>query len=102
MASVVGRLTGKPGVCLATLGPGATNLTTGLADTQLDYAPVVAITGQTNLRRAHQETQQFVDIVSHFKPITKWNAQVDRADVIPEVVRKAFNCTGRKARRLPP
>ena len=90
MASVVGRLTGKPGVCLATLGPGATNLTTGLADTQLDYAPVVAITGQTNLRRAHKETKQFVDIVSHFKPITKWNAQVDRADVIPEVVRKAF------------
>lgn len=90
MAGVVGRLTGRPGVCIATLGPGATNLTTGLADANLDHAPVVAITGQADLRRAYKESKQIVDIVAHFRPITKWNSQVERAVIIPELVRKAF------------
>ncbi|MFQ5957025.1 MAG: acetolactate synthase large subunit [Candidatus Brocadiales bacterium] len=90
MASVVGRLTGRPGVCIATLGPGATNLTTGLADANLDHAPVVAITGQADLRRAYKESKQILDVVAHFKPITKWNTQVERAVIIPELVRKAF------------
>lgn len=90
MAGVVGRLTGKPGVCLATLGPGATNLTTGIADATLDHAPVVAITGQASLKRTYKEFKQIVDVVAHFKPITKWNARVERAEGIPEQVRKAF------------
>ncbi|MFQ5863065.1 MAG: acetolactate synthase large subunit [Candidatus Brocadiales bacterium] len=90
MASVVGRLTGRAGVCMATLGPGATNLTTGLADANLDHAPVVAITGQADLRRAYKESKQILDVVAHFKPITKWNTQVERAVIIPELVRKAF------------
>lgn len=90
MAGAVGRLTGKPGVCMATLGPGATNLTTGIADAFLDHAPLVAITGQASLRRTYKESKQVVDIVSHFKPITKWNAQVERGEMVPELVRKAF------------
>lgn len=90
MASVVGRLTGKAGVCLATLGPGATNLTTGIADATLDHAPLVAITGQSNLKRTYKESKQYVDIVRHFMPITKWNARVEKGIFIPEMVRKAF------------
>ncbi len=90
MASVVGRLTGKPGVCLATLGPGATNLTTGIADATLDHAPLVAITGQANLKRTYKEAKQYVDIVRHFAPITKWNMRVEIGEAIPELVRKAF------------
>lgn len=90
MAGVVGRLTGKPGVCLATLGPGATNLTTGIADANLDHAPLVAFTGQADRRRTYKELKQVVDVVSHFKPITKWNAQIEKGEVIPEMIRKAF------------
>ncbi len=90
MAGVVGRLTGKPGVCLATLGPGATNLTTGIADANLDRAPLVALTGQADRRRTHKESKQIVDVVSHFRPITKWNSQIERGELIPEMVRKAF------------
>lgn len=90
MADVYGRLTGRAGVCLSTLGPGATNLITGVADANLDHAPLVAITGQAELERTHKESHQYLDIVSHFRPITKWNARVERASVIPEVIRKAF------------
>jgi acetolactate synthase-1/2/3 large subunit len=90
MADVYGRLTGRAGVCLATLGPGATNLATGLADANLDRAPVVAITGQVSRNRMHKESHQFVDIVAAFGPFTKWNAQVETGAIIPEVVRKAF------------
>ncbi|MBI4307718.1 MAG: acetolactate synthase large subunit [Chloroflexi bacterium] len=90
MANAYGRLTGQAGVCLATLGPGATNLTTGIADATLDFAPLVAITGQTSLDRVHKESHQFVDVVSIFEKITKWNTRAARPEVIPEVVRKAF------------
>ena len=62
MADVYGRLSSYPGVCLATLGPGATNLLTGVADAQLDRAPLVAITGQAGLERVHKESHQYIDI----------------------------------------
>ncbi|WP_257350857.1 acetolactate synthase large subunit [Pseudalkalibacillus decolorationis] len=90
MAGLYGKLTGKPGVCLATLGPGATNLVTGVADANMDMAPVVAITGQAGLERQHKESHQYYDIVSMFKPVTKWNTSIRDKDIVPEVVRKAF------------
>lgn len=90
MADSHGRLTGTAGVCLATLGPGATNLVTGIADANLDHAPLVAITGQAGRDRIHKESHQFIDIVENFRPITKWNTRVEVGAVIPEVVRKAF------------
>lgn len=90
MADVYGRLTGRAGVCLSTLGPGATNLVTGIADANLDRAPLVAITAQGGLERTHKESHQFIDIVENFAPITKWNTRIEKPEVIPEVVRKAF------------
>jgi acetolactate synthase-1/2/3 large subunit len=91
MAEAYGRLTGKAGVCLATLGPGATNLATGIADANLDHAPLVAITGQTDLSGMHKETHQFIDIVEMMQPMTKWNARVHDPRTVPEAVRKAFS-----------
>lgn len=90
MADMYGRLSGKAGVCLSTLGPGATNLITGVADANLDRSPVVAITGQVGLERMHKESHQYIDIVSIFKPFTKWNTLIRTPDIVPEVVRKAF------------
>ncbi len=90
MADAYGRFTGKPGVCIATLGPGATNLLTGVADAFLDKSPLVAITGQADLRRIHKESHQYIDIVEIFKSVTKWNGRIDSPNVIPEMVRKAF------------
>jgi acetolactate synthase-1/2/3 large subunit len=90
MADAYGRLTGRAGVCLSTLGPGATNLATGVADANLDRAPLVAITGQAGRDRIHKESHQRVDIVEHLRPLTKWNTRVEAAAVIPEVIRKAF------------
>jgi acetolactate synthase-1/2/3 large subunit len=90
MADVYGRLTGRAGVCLGTLGPGATNLVTAVADAFLDRAPLVALTGQGALERMHKESHQYIDVVSLMRPITKWNAQVNDPAIIPEVVRKAF------------
>ena len=90
MANVWGRLTGKAGVRLATLGPGATNLITGIADAYLDKAPLVAITGQGGLTRLHHESHQYIDIVNMLKPITKWNTAISSPEVVTEVVRKAF------------
>ncbi|HKW43699.1 MAG TPA: thiamine pyrophosphate-binding protein, partial [Thermoplasmata archaeon] len=90
MADVYGRMTGDAGVCLATLGPGATNLVTGVADAFLDRAPLVAITAQANLARIHRESHQYVDILRLFGPITKWNARVESPDTVSEIVRKAF------------
>ncbi len=90
MADVYGRLSTYPGVCLATLGPGATNLLTGVADATLDRAPLVAITGQAGLERVHKESHQYIDVVRMFDPVTKWSARVQMADTIPEIVRKAF------------
>ena len=90
MADVYGRLSGKAGVCLSTLGPGATNLLTGVADANLDRAPLVAITGQASLDRMHKESHQYIDLLSMFKPVTKWNTEITRPHIIPEAVRKAF------------
>src|SRR6476659_5071241 len=90
MADVYGRLSGEAGVCFSTLGPGATILLTGVADAYLDHAPLVAITGQASLNRRHKESHQYIDAIAMFKPVTKWNASIPRADVIPEAVRKAF------------
>ncbi|MEX1171009.1 MAG: acetolactate synthase large subunit [Chloroflexota bacterium] len=90
MADVHGRLTGRAAVAMATLGPGATNLVTGIADAFLDRAPMVAITGQAASHKLHKEAHQVVDIVRMLEPVTKWNTRIDRVDVIPEVVRKAF------------
>ncbi|HYL40621.1 MAG TPA: acetolactate synthase large subunit, partial [Candidatus Binatus sp.] len=90
MADVHGRLTGRAAVALATLGPGATNLLTGIADAHLDHAPLVAITGQAGSDKLHKEAHQVVDVVQMFRPVTKWNTRVERVEAIPEIVRKAF------------
>src|SRR5437660_7953133 len=90
MADVYGRLSSYPGVCLATLGPGATNLLTGIADAQLDRAPLVAITGQVGLERAHKESHQYIDVVRMFGAVTKWSTKITVGEATPEVVRKAF------------
>ncbi len=90
MADVYGRLTGKAGVCLGTLGPGATNLITGVADGNMDRAPMVVLTGQADTRRLHKESHQAMDCVSMFRPVTKWNFSIVHRTNIPEVVRKAF------------
>src|SRR5918911_1758391 len=90
MADMYGRLTGRAGVCLGTLGPGATNLVTAVADAFLDRAPLVALTGQSDLDRMHKESHQYIDLVEILRPITKWNARVNSPEIVPEVVRKAF------------
>lgn len=90
MADVYGRLTGRPGVCLATLGPGATNLVTGFADANMDYAPIVAIAGQGSTERLHKESHQIIDLVNLFKPISKYSTEILSPNVIPEVISKAF------------
>jgi acetolactate synthase-1/2/3 large subunit len=90
MADMYGRLTGRAGVCLGTLGPGATNLITAVADAFLDRSPLVALTGQADLERMHKESHQHIDVVSMFKPVVKWNTRLNAPAVIPEVVRKAF------------
>jgi acetolactate synthase-1/2/3 large subunit len=90
MADAYGRLTRSAGVCLGTLGPGATNLVTGVADAFLDHSPLVALTGQGDLERMHKESHQYIDLVSLMRPIVKWNAQLTSPAIIPEAVRKAF------------
>jgi acetolactate synthase-1/2/3 large subunit len=90
MADVYGRLTQKVGVCLSTLGPGATNLITGVASANMDRSPILAITGQTDSNLRHKESHQNMDVVSIFKPITKWRWSIHNADVIAEIVRRAF------------
>ena len=90
MADVYGRLTKRPGVCLSTLGPGATNLITGVADANLDHAPLVAIAGQAGTNRLHKESHQVLELTRLFQPVTKYAASLLEPDIIPEVVRKAF------------
>lgn len=90
MADVYGRLSKRVGVCLATLGPGATNLLTGIASANLDHSPVVAITGQAGLERHHQESHQYLDIVRIFEPATKWSVQIKDSLTIAKIIRKAF------------
>lgn len=90
MANVCGRLTGKAGVCLATLGPGATNLLTGVADANLDCAPLVAITGQASLDRMHKESHQYIDTLTLYKSVTKRSVRISRGYTISEIVRDSF------------
>ena len=90
MADVYGRLSGRAGVCLSTLGPGATNLLTAVADANLDHAPLVAIAGQAGTDRLHKESHQVLDLQSIFLPVTKYTSQLLTPHIIPEVVRKAF------------
>jgi acetolactate synthase I/II/III large subunit len=90
MADAYGRLTGRAGVCLGTLGPGATNLVTAVADAFLDRAPLVALTGQSDLERMHKESHQYIDLIAIMRPVVKWNARVSSPEIVPEVVRKAF------------
>ena len=90
MANVYGRLSTYPGVCLGTLGPGATNLITGVADAYLDRAPLVAITGQAGRECGFKESHQYIDIIRMLAPITKWNARIEQPGGIPEIIRKAF------------
>src|SRR3954465_4997168 len=90
MADVYGRLTARPAVAMSTLGPGATNLITGIADAFLDRAPLVALTGQVSTAKVHKESHQFVDIVRMLEPVTKGNVRAERTVAIPEIVRKAF------------
>src|SRR5437016_1600086 len=90
MADIYGRLTGKAGVCSATLGPGAINLLLGTADATTNSAPLVAISAQVGLNRIYKESHQIVDLVNMFKPVTKWAETVLTPEAIPEMVRKAF------------
>jgi acetolactate synthase I/II/III large subunit len=90
MAEIYGRLTGKAGVASATLGPGAINLQLGVADATTNSTPVVAISAQVGLDRIYKESHQIVDLVSLFRPITKWSELAPTAEALPEMVRKAF------------
>jgi len=89
MAEIYGRLTGNPAGCLGTLGPGATNLITGVADSNMDRAPMLVLTGQGSTDRLHKESHQIMDVVSMFRPVTKWATSILNPDTIPEIVRKA-------------
>lgn len=90
MAATYGRLTRKAGVCFSTLGPGATNLVTGIAHAQLIGAPLVAITGQKALRHNRQGRFQLVDVVGLMRPIVKKSMSIADPDTIPTVIRNAF------------
>lgn len=89
-ADVYGRLTGRSGLCLGTLGPGATNLVTGVADANMDRAPTICIIGQASTTRLHKESHQNMDSIAMFRPISKWAHSIYDERNIPEVVRKAF------------
>jgi acetolactate synthase-1/2/3 large subunit len=90
MADMYGRQTGKAGVCLSTLGPGATNLVTGVADANSDGAPLIAITGQVGTERMHLTSHQYLDLEKMFGPITKRCKQIVQPDSVNEIVRIAF------------
>lgn len=90
MAATFGRLTGKPGVCLSTLGPGATNLVTPAAYAQLGGMPLIILTGQKPIKRSKQGRFQIVDIVSMMRPLTQYTRQIVDANNIPSTVREAF------------
>ncbi len=90
MAEVYGRLTGRAGVCSATLGPGAINLLLGVADATTNSTPLVAISAQVGMHRSFKESHQGVDLVSMFKPVTKWAELVAIPEAVPEMLRKAF------------
>ncbi|MGI9263970.1 MAG: thiamine pyrophosphate-binding protein, partial [Gammaproteobacteria bacterium] len=84
MAEIYGRLTGNPAGCLGTLGPGATNLITGVADSNMDRAPMLVLTGQGSTERLHKESHQIMDVVEMFRPVVKWATTIFNPDTIPE------------------
>src|SRR3954467_1994315 len=90
MAATYGRLTGKPGVCITTLGPGALNLTTGAAYALLGAMPMIMLTGQKGIMSSRQAKFQIVDVVGAFKPLTKLSLQIVSTSSIPTIVRDAF------------
>jgi acetolactate synthase-1/2/3 large subunit len=90
MAEIYGRLTGQPAGCLGTLGPGATNLITGVADSNMDRAPMLVLTGQGSTSRLHKESHQIMDVVEMFGPVTKWATTILNANTIPEIIRKSI------------
>ena len=90
MAATYGRLTGKAGVCLSTLGPGATNFVTGAAYAQLGGMPLLMITGQKPIKKSKQGQFQIIDVVSMMEPLTKYTRQIVNVDMIPSQVREAF------------
>src|SRR6478736_1893520 len=90
MAEVYGRLTGRAGVCSATLGPGAINLLLGVADATTNSTPLLAISAQVGMGRSYKESHQSIDLVSMFAPATKWSALVATPAAVPEMFRKAF------------
>ena len=90
MAATYGRLTGEVGVCLATLGPGATNLVTSAAYAQLGAMPMLMITGQKPIKSSKQGRFQVIDVVDMMRPITKYSVQIVSGDRVPSVVREAF------------
>ena len=90
MAATYGRLTGKPGVCITTLGPGALNLTTGAAYALLGAMPMIMLTGQKGIMSSRQAKFQIVDVVTAFKPLTKLSLQIVSTSTIPTIVRDAF------------
>lgn len=96
MADVYSRVSGNTGVCIATLGPGATNLVTGIGNASLDHSSVVAITSQRKVSDQHKHSHQFVDTNSVFEAITKHTEKINRVETIPEQVRKAFEVADRE------
>jgi acetolactate synthase I/II/III large subunit len=90
MAETYGRLTGRAGVCSATLGPGAINLLLGVADATTNSTPLIALSAQVGMQRSFKESHQGVDLVSMFAPVTKWSALVSTPGAAPEMIRKAF------------
>jgi acetolactate synthase-1/2/3 large subunit len=90
MAATYGRLTGKAGVCLSTLGPGATNLVTAAAYANLGAMPMVMLTGQKPIKTSKQGQFQIVDVIDMMQPLTKFSRRIDSGDRIPSCVREAF------------
>jgi acetolactate synthase-1/2/3 large subunit len=96
MAEAYGKLTGTVGVCMSTLGPGATNTITGVASAHSDRAPLILITGQSGMQFQHKESHQHIDVVSMMRPVTKSAMPVLHPDNIPETVRQAFKLATRE------
>src|ERR1700756_5242930 len=90
MAEVYGRLTGRAGVCSATLGPGAINLLLGTADATTNSTPLIALSAQVGMNRSFKESHQGVDLVPMVAPVTKWSALLATPGAAPEMIRKAF------------
>lgn len=91
IAGMMGKLTGQPGVCLSTLGPGATNMMTGTASAALDRNPLIVITAQTDVPLQYEGTHQYINTIEMYRPIVKWNASIESIPVLPKIVADAFS-----------